>query len=326
MAHGTPPPRGKEPLLDTNNLRLYDFVNPAYPDAVLTEMLILARDVGLPEATRILPAVHADILRLFRGDYPGYKASNTAYHDLEHTMSVVLATGRMLHGCSVRRGYGLLRPFMLGIVSAYYHDVGLIQKTHEADGTGAQYTIGHEERSIDFMRTHLLAAGLGAGDIGDIEDMIRCTILSASPDDIKFSDERIGHVGRIMGSADLIAQIADRNYLEKLLLLFKEFEEAGLPGYGSALELLRKTGDFYDNVVKPRLDGPLHALQGYLLDHFHARWRVERDLYQDSIERNLGYLQLALEECGDSFDCLLARLNRAGIAEYKRASKPSNPA
>ena len=312
--------------MDTNNLRLYDFVNPAYPDAVLTEMLILARDVGLPEATRILPAVHADILRLFRGDYPGYKASNTAYHDLEHTMSVVLATGRMLHGCSTRRGYGLLRPFMLGIVSAYYHDVGLIQKEHETDGTGAQFTIGHEQRSIDFMHDHLRAAGLGASDISDIESMIRCTILSVSPDDIEFSDERIGHVGRIMGSADLIAQIADRNYLEKLLLLFKEFKEAGLPGYGSALELLCKTGDFYANVAKPRLDGPLHGLQGYMLDHFRARWRLERDLYQDSIERNLGYLELALEECGDSFDCLLARLNRAGIAEYKRASKPSGSA
>ena len=325
-APGAPRLAARSTCLDTNSLRLYDFVNPAYPDAVLTEMLILARDVDLPEATRILPAVHADILRLFRGDYPGYRASNTAYHDLEHTMSVVLATGRMLHGCSTRRGYGLLRPFMLGIVSAYYHDVGLIQKTHETEGTGAQFTVGHEQRSIDFMRAHLNSAGLDACDIADIESMIRCTILSVSPDDVQFSDERIGHVARIMGSADLIAQIADRNYLEKLLLLFKEFEEAGLPGYGSALDLLRKTGAFYANVAKPRLDGPLHGLQDYMLDHFRARWRLERDLYRDSIERNLGYLELALDECGDSFDCLLARLNRAGIAEYKRTSKPQGPA
>lgn len=313
----------KEHVVGSNTPQLYDFVNPAYPEAVLTEMLILARDVNLPEATRIIPAVHADIVRLFKGDYPGHKASNTAYHDLEHTMSVVLATARMLHGCGVKHGYGRLRPFMLGIIAAYYHDVGLIQKEDETEGTGAQFTIGHEERSIDFMRTHLRGAGLDENDVNDIADMIRCTILAVSPDDIEFSSDKIGHVGRIMGSADLIAQIADRNYLEKLLLLFQEFKEAGLPGYGSALELLRKTGAFYTYVAKPRLEGPLHNLQGYMLDHFRARWGMERDTYAESIERNLTYLKLALDECGDSFDCLLARLKRANIAQYKREGSPA---
>ena len=298
--------------------QLYDFVNPAYPDAVLTEVLILSRDVRLPEAARILPVIHDDIVRLFEGRYPGYKASNTAYHDLEHTMSVVLATARMLHGCSTERGYGLLRPFLLGIIAAYYHDVGLIQTDDENKGTGARHMVGHEQRSIDFMRNHLSAAGMDMQDQDDIADMIRCTILSLSPDDIRFSDERIGHAGRILGSADLIAQIADRNYLEKLVLLFKEFKEAGLPGYDSELELLQKTEAFYDNVVKSRLTGPLQDLQGYMLSHFQTRWHLDHDTYAASIERNLAYLKQALEQCGDSFDCLLARLNRAGIAHSKR--------
>lgn len=301
-----------------NTPQLYDFVNPAYPQAVLTEMLILARDVDLPEAARILPVIHADIVRLFEGRYPGYKASNTAYHDLEHTLSVVLATARMLHGCAIERGSGLLRPFLLGIIAAYYHDAGLIQTMDEIEGTGARHTVGHEQRSIAFMRTHLSAAGLEERDLHDMANMIRCTILSVNPDEIEFSDERMGHVGRIMGSADLIAQIADRNYLEKLLLLFKEFQEAGLPGYESELDLLRKTEAFYGNVALPRLVGPLQNLQGYMLTHFHTRWGMDRDTYAESIERNLAYLKKILESCGESFDCLLSMLKRAGIAHLKR--------
>ena len=60
-----------------------------------------------------------------------------------------------------------------------------------------------------------------------------------------------------MGSADLLAQLADRLYLEKLLLLFMEFEEARLPEFETALELLQKTADFYDSVARKRLDEQL---------------------------------------------------------------------
>lgn len=298
--------------------QLYSFVDPADAEAVLAEVLHIACDLKLDEATRIIPAIHHDIAALFKGRFDGYKASNTKYHDLEHTLSVVLCTARLLHGCAIDHGQGKLRPFLLGIISAYYHDVGLIQTREDEGGTGAKYTIGHEERSIAFMRGHLSKAGLEEQDLGDIADMIRCTVLAVSPDTIEFSSEQVGHVGRIMGTADLLAQLADRNYLEKLLLLFKEFEEAQLPGYDSELELLRKTGAFYTHVAKPRLEGPLRNLQRCMINHFTRRWDTRHDLYAESIERNMAHLAALLEECGESYECLLAKLNRAGIAELER--------
>lgn len=295
--------------------QLYDFVNPASHQAVLDEVLFIADDLGLVQAARILPAVHHDIVALFRGRFDGYKASNTKYHDLEHTMSVVLCTARLMHGCALDSGKRSLRPFLLGIIASYYHDVGLIQTEDDLEGTGAKYTIGHEDRSIGFMRSHLSSAGLEEEDLKDISDMIRCTILALSPDDIEFSNEQAGRVGRIMGTADLLAQLADRNYLEKLLLLFKEFEEAKLPGYSSELDLLNKTRAFYDHVAQPRLEGPLHNVQHYMTGHFKRRWNVDHDLYAEAIQRNLEHLATLLAECGDSYDCLLKRLPRAGIAE-----------
>ncbi|WP_126375625.1 hypothetical protein [Desulfovibrio ferrophilus] len=298
--------------------QLYDFVNPAYPDNVLSEILVLASDLDLIEATRIIPAIHHDIVDLFEGRFEGYRGSNTKYHDLEHTLSVVLCTARLLHGCATDCGHRQLRPFLLGIISAYYHDVGLIQTKDDTLGTGAKYTVGHEDRSIAFMREHLSKAGLSEQDLTDISDMIRCTILSASPDAIEFSSEQVAHVARIMGSADLLAQLADRNYLEKLLLLFKEFEEAKLPGYTSELELLHKTEAFYTHVAKPRLDGPLGNMQRFMIRHFNRRWETNHDLYAEAIERNMEHLAMVLKACGDSYDCLLKKLNRAGIAELER--------
>ena len=58
---------------------------------------------------------------------------------------------------------------------------------------------------------------------------------------------------RILGSADLIAQMADKNHLEKLPLLFLEFEKAGMPGFGTPLGLFKNTVEFYHSVVRTRL-------------------------------------------------------------------------
>src|SRR5574340_780826 len=50
---------------------------------------------------RSLDHVFGDILRLFNGQYPGYKGCNTEYHDLKHTFDVFLTLARMLHGLSL---------------------------------------------------------------------------------------------------------------------------------------------------------------------------------------------------------------------------------
>ena len=42
--------------------------------------------------------VFSDIVKLFNGNYPGYRPCNTLYHDLSHTMDCLLVTAKLIHG------------------------------------------------------------------------------------------------------------------------------------------------------------------------------------------------------------------------------------
>ncbi|UZP66256.1 hypothetical protein N1030_11585 [Desulfovibrio mangrovi] len=297
--------------MERENRHLYDFVDPTVSDDVLGETVHIAVLLGVGEVESELAAVHADVVRLFGGAYPGFRRSTAKYHNLEHTSSVVLATARLLHGC-VLAGVTQVSPrgFMLCVLAAYFHDVGLIQEEGDTDGTGAKYTVGHEERSIAFMRTYLGARGYAEADLLDCADMIRCTILAASPDDVVFSSEEISVLGRIIGTADLVAQIADRTYLEKLRLLFLEFEEAKLPGFTSELELIMKTEAFYTNVAKRRLEGSLLGLNVHMRRHFRERWGLDDDLYQKAIDGNISYISELAERCRTNPRCYEKMLRR----------------
>ncbi|MGD0021428.1 MAG: hypothetical protein ABSC54_03910, partial [Smithellaceae bacterium] len=47
---------------------------------------------------RYLDQAFRDVEKLFRGHYPGFQKCNTNYHDFRHTMLVMLALTRLLHG------------------------------------------------------------------------------------------------------------------------------------------------------------------------------------------------------------------------------------
>ena len=44
---------------------------------------------------RFFDQAAGDMGKLFRGHYPGFRPCNTAYHDLRHTMLVLLAMARL---------------------------------------------------------------------------------------------------------------------------------------------------------------------------------------------------------------------------------------
>jgi bifunctional pyridoxal-dependent enzyme with beta-cystathionase and maltose regulon repressor activities len=45
-----------------------------------------------------LNRVFEDVVRLFRGEYPGYRECTTEYHDLKHTTDTFMAMTRLIHG------------------------------------------------------------------------------------------------------------------------------------------------------------------------------------------------------------------------------------
>jgi hypothetical protein len=231
--------------------------------------------------------IYGDIIRLFKGEFPGYKASNTKYHDLEHTCSTALAAARLIHGLHVQGQVFAPRLVHLCLIGALFHDTGLIQTAEEVSGTGAQHAIGHEERSIALMGKYLSEKGYSQEDVRDCGHMIKCTDLFFPMADIPFDSEEVMIMGKIVGTADLVAQMADRNYQEKLPLLFMEFQEAGMEGFETPLELFKKTEEFYRSVARKRMKNELEGVSSAALYHFRERWNIDRDLYDESIKFNI---------------------------------------
>ena len=294
----------------TENIRLYDLININSPSDTFAEIenILLLVDPSFDSA--LIKNIYNDIVLLFNGEYPGYRASNTKYHNLEHTCAVTLATARLMHGLHVQDHEFSARVIQLGLIGALFHDSGLIQTEEENEGTGAQYTIGHEDRSIALMEKHLSGKGFSADDILDCSHIIMCTKLSLPLNEIPFSSDETRTMGKILGSADLIAQMADRNYLEKLPLLFLEFKEAGMEGYETPLELFKNTEEFYHSVARTRLAEELDNVSAAALYHFKNRWEIDRDLYAESIKNNIRYMKETTGDCAESYDCMIKKIRR----------------
>ena len=97
----------------------------------------------------------------------------------------------------------------------------------------------------------------------------------------------------MLGTADILAQMADRTYLEKLLFLYHEFKEANMGGYEGEVDLLRKTIDFYDFIAQ-HLETTLDATDQFMISHFASRWDIQTNLYQEAIEKQKDYLHQIL--------------------------------
>jgi hypothetical protein len=290
--------------------KLYDLTNINSHSETYAEIVKTLSLVYPDYDTSHLKKVYRDIIHLFNGTYPGYRASNTKYHNLGHTCGVTLATARLIHGLHVKGCTLSSRTIELGLIGALFHDTGLIQTKEEVKGTGAQFTIGHEERSIGLMRKHLASEGFSASDINNCGHIIMCTIITLPLADIPFRSDELRTMGKILGTADLIAQMSDRNYLEKLPLLFLEFEEAKMPGFETPLQLFKNTGEFYHSVVRKRLTEEMGDVSSAALFHFRERWEIDRDLYAESITNNIKYMNEIYRDCAESFDCLLKKLRR----------------
>ena len=237
--------------------------------------------------------VFKDVLKLFNGYYPGYRRCNTVYHDLSHTLDCLLITAKLIHGACLNGIVFTQRDITLGLISALLHDTGYIQAVEDNTGTGAKYTVCHIERSIEFMKKYFHDNGFPSKYSTICSDFLRCTGLDVKIAEIKFQSKEHEILGQILGTADLIGQMANENYLEKLPLLYDEFKEGGVPGYSDKFELLKKTPAFWE-MVKKRLVNELGHVDRYLRDYLRVLWGINQDLYRQAIDRNMERLQAFL--------------------------------
>jgi hypothetical protein len=237
--------------------------------------------------------VFGDILKLFNGHYPGYRRCNTSYHDLSHTMDCLLVTTKLIHGACLNGIVFTQRDVILGLISALMHDTGYIQAVEDNQGTGAKYTVIHIQRSIEFMEKYFHDHGFPSEYLPICSNFLRCTGLDVEISELKFQSREHKILGQIVGTADLIGQMANENYLKKLSFLYDEFKEGGVNGYSDKFDLMKKTPIFWE-LVKMRLVNQLGHVDRYLADYFRVLWGINQDLYRQAIDRNIEQLQLFL--------------------------------
>ena len=247
-----------------------------------------------------------DFERLFTGRYPGYAGCDTTYHDMQHTLDMTLATARLIVGyersAEPPDRLGANRAQM-AIVTSLLHDSGYIRHDiRDKDFlNGAEFTLYHVSRSADFLRRYLPELGMSK-DVGVSSMIVHFTGYELELDEIELDDPRDIICGHLIGTADLIAQMADRCYLEKCRdRLYQEFVVGGVaienakPGeymvrYKSGKDLLKKTPAFYQQVTRDRLNSKFNRAYRYAEVLYGGQ-----NPYIEAISHNIAHLVRILE-------------------------------
>lgn len=246
------------------------------------------------------------IKALFNGKYKGYNACNTRYHDLYHTLDVLLASARLLDGYNYT-GTKMDICLALNLLRAsLFHDTGYIQEKWDSEGTGAKYTSNHIGRSIAFLMKNMDDFSITKEDVDVISKMIRCTEIKTNLNTIPFSSEEEKKTGMILGSADILGQMSDREYLERLLFLYNEMKEAGVPGYSTEYDIIKSTWKLYET-IKKRLNNSFQKVYVYAEYHFTKRFNIFKNLYLEAIERNISYIEKIMKDSSTNFRHKLKR-------------------
>ena len=292
----------------SGSVQLARLVDGEDPDAVIAESGRIFSFWYDAEAWTRIRTVADDITDLFAGRFPGYRACDTGYHDIHHITSVVLATARIADGLFLRNGPYPVELARVLLTAALCHDAGYIRADSEEGGTGARFTAVHVRRSADFVLANAARWGLDDESAAGVARLIYATGLKGEFAAQSWADDAECEAGTILASADLIGQMADRAYLEKLLFLYYEFKEAGFPGYGTEFDILRKTMGFYELTME-RLDGEFHGVRRMARAHFAERWAADADLYDEAIARQMSYLQTILDDATTNFRKKLKRMD-----------------
>jgi hypothetical protein len=279
-----------------NDYDVTNSVNTTDTQDVSKEVSRIYRGLYQQDTPANFEQVFVDLGRLYRGEYPGYHECDTDYHDIQHVLDVTLGMARLLDGCVRATSSGTIneRLFRFGIITALYHDCGYIRSRKDTKhANGAEYTAVHVSRGARFLEDYMRQIGMG--DMAHAAARtVHFTGYEIPVDRIKVAPEyRL--IGSLLGSADILAQMADRCYLEKCYdRLYPEFVRGGIARkrhedgreeiiFASAADLIFKTPRFYQGATK-RLTQDLGGCYNYIEQHFGGQ-----NIYFDELEKNINH-------------------------------------
>ncbi|MEH6637211.1 MAG: hypothetical protein V7700_16950 [Halioglobus sp.] len=279
-------------------------VDVSDPDAVAATVLCILQNRYKGFDFSSLELLVRDCTRLYQGSFPGFRACDIKYHDMQHVLDVTLAMARLLDGhdgtapVAQRLGPDLA---LAGITAALFHDSGYIRRTRDhRHQSGGAYTSVHVSRGARFMSDYLPTVGLQAS-VGICTRIVHFTSHAVDPGKVVVADEQERRLGALLGTADLIAQMADVDYIRKCRdHLYAEFEAGGLAGeptmqkytavvYRSPEHLLESTPNFMRHAIDERLNRQFDGAHRYAARHFAGR-----NLYMEAIVDNCTGLEALL--------------------------------
>ncbi len=206
--------------------------------------------------------------------------SDALYHNVEHTILVTLVGQAIVRGKHIREGGVSCEDWLHFTISLLCHDIGYVKGVCRYDNieeslyatgrdgrkvalppgaTDASLTPYHVDRGKLFIQERF--GGHKLIDAEAIERYIELTRFPV-PNDEDHQDT-INYPG-LVRAADLIGQLSDPRYLQKISALFYEFEETGankILGYRNPGELRKNYPKFYWHGVYPYIQDALRYLE-----------------------------------------------------------------
>jgi len=244
-----------------------------------------------------LTGLFSDVADLYAGHWASHEACAVTYHNFSHSLDVCLATARMLSGWNKAEQAQSLeaKHFQLGMAAGLFHDAGYIKDKGDHAGSGGKFTLVHVGRGMEIAREYLSRKHWPPEEVDAVCRIISITDYTKLPDLVPlFTDLKLKALAQMVATADLVAQMADTDYVQRIDDLFAEFKEVykfekradlikkGTKVYKTVQEIKDGTIDFYEQFVVPTL-GKLGRMDRYLTNFFGDG----RNPYQENIAANL---------------------------------------
>ncbi|MGK7920104.1 MAG: Npun_R2479 family HD domain-containing metalloprotein [Trichodesmium sp.] len=227
------------------------------------------------------------LIKGYRHTYGGYKSdyadiiawaagmalenianSDAVYHNVEHTILVTLVGQEILRGKHIREGGVSCEDWLHYHISLLCHDIGYVKGVCREDrvdlssyatgiddtkvslprgATGASLTPYHVDRGKLFIEERF-----GGHKLIDAETIKVNIELTRFPVPADEDHQNTVNYPGLVRAADLIGQLSDPRYLQKISALFYEFEETGqnkILGYNHPGDLRQGYPKFYWNVI-----------------------------------------------------------------------------
>ena len=282
-----------------NDHDVSDSVRTTDPAAVRAAVVRVFQRLYPQASSRPVEHAFADAARVYLGRHPRFHHCDTDYHDLQHALDVTLAQARLMDGYErTRNGTPPLPPalYTLGVICALFHDVGYVRRRGDRrHRNGAEYMLSHVSRGTSFLLEYLRAAGL-ARYARAAAALVHYTGYERPVEQIRIDNLLLRRIGQMLGTADILAPMSDRCYLEKCRdRLYPEFVAGGVARtrIRSAAELVRATPDFFLRATK-RLELQLARAYQYAERHFGGQ-----NLYLEEIHKNVRHARLVADAARD---------------------------